>query len=56
MSNVKEVASEVSFSNRSCAEFFANTKGSGTSFQVAVFVVFLIISNMIIFLIIFNNF
>ena len=31
-------ASKVSFSNRGCAQFFVNTKGLGTSFQVAVFV------------------
>ena len=36
----KKLASKISFANRSYASFFANTKGSGTSFEVAVFVKF----------------
>ena len=38
--NLKQLASKVSFPNRSCAQFFGNTKGTGTSFQAAVFVEF----------------
>ena len=37
---IKLVASKISFANRSYASFFANIKGSGTSFQAGVFVQF----------------
>ena len=36
----EKLASKISFANRSYASFFANTKGSGTSYQAAVFVNF----------------
>ena len=36
----KWLAPKISFSNRGCAWFFANTKGLETSFQVAVFAEF----------------
>ena len=36
----KQIASTIWFSYRSCAKFFGNTKGPGTSFQDATFVEF----------------